>query len=323
MNLTQNCSDEQLSAIDGTRKTWIHITRIAIAFSIFSSYLLLTTIIFEIVNIRKKRTTNSLNTATKRWSEIALSFIIPICHTLVVIAFLSLLFPLFINRRNSKEFNDACAAVTVVQTWCQNLGVIFSFLMLWLRIKLFFSHRVLKTMQSRAHHITLNVIAIVMIVVCLQLAIVFSVGHTSFSCRRCMTMLNVKLDIITLTSLLLMTVLSSLCMIALAVLLIWPLKLQWHLLSGRTHVYIRQLSKRILFITILCLSTYFAATLVTLITAIVFDFENNVVQNLIYDLMLFINVLTITVSFANWRDRLFPFYQQAIAFYQLMICPRN
>jgi len=323
MNLTENCTDEVLSSIDGTLKTWTHIIRTAIAFCILSSYQLLTSIIFEVVNNRKKQTKNSPDTYTKRWIDISLSFIIPICHALVVVAFASLLFPLIVNADNLKALNDACVAFIIVETWCQNLGLIFAFLMLWLRIKLFFSNQVLKTMQSRTHHTALNVNAIVMIVACLQVAIVQSISHAKFSCGRCISVLVGNMNIITLTSLILKIVVSSLCMIFLAILLIWPLKSNWRRLSDRTHTHIRQLSKRISFITIICLSAYFAATSVTLVAAIVFDFENNIVHNLIFDLMLFINVLAITVSFSNWRDRLFPFYQQILHFISSfhILCP--
>ena len=311
MNRTENCTSE--SAIDGSIKVWTIVEITAIVFSLLSLYLLLSSILFAVMDHRKKRLKKYCRGTNDRWwVEVVLSLTIPTSHAFVLSAFATLLFPLFKTESKQKELSYACTAFTLVETWCHNLGLIFAYLMLWLRIKMFFYNKVVKTLQSKRQRVSLNIVLIVMIFACLQSAVNTStdIENIEYSCGRCVIIVTLQHRYKNLISLILMTVGTSICMVILAVLLIYPLKSNRRQLSSRTHTYIRKLSMRIFSISVVCLLVYVAAALVTLIAAVGYGFQSNVIHNLIFDLMLFLNILLITISFANWRVRLFPPYEQ-------------
>ena len=302
MESSTNCTNQSTALLQ-----WNVVEIAAAIFSLLSLYMVIASIVFEVKTKQTKREERAKSRNEYRLALI-LCFAIPTSFAFVFLSFVNILLPLLVNE-NMIEISLDCQAQTLLETWSQNLALIFAFLILWLRIKLFYWHEVLKTLQTKKERILTYVVLFVIVFACTQLTIAVSFTQSVSSCGRCIGSPDTPIQLSSYIAFsFTFSIVSSLfCLTILAVMLIRPLKSNLLHLSNRTRECIRKLSRRILMSTVASTVTFLAAASFIFVTTIGFEIGNIFISNLIYNAMLFGNNLMILLSFANWRVRFFPF----------------
>ena len=302
MELSTNCTNQSTALLE-----WNIVEIAAAIFSLLSLYMVIASIVFE-VKAKQTKCEERAKPRNKYRLALILCFAIPTSFAFVFLAFVSILLPLLVNE-NMVEMSHICQAQNLLETWNQNLASIFAFLILWLRMKLFYWHEVLKTLQTKKERILTYVVLFVIVFACTQLTIAVSFTQSVSSCGWCIgspdTPIQLSSYIVFSFTFLIVSSLFSLTI--LAVMLIRPLKSNRLHLSNRTRECIRKLSRRILISTIASTVTFLAAASFIFVTTIGVEVINLSISYLIYDAMLFGNNLIIMLSFTNWRVRFFPF----------------
>ena len=178
MELSTNCTNQSTALLQ-----WNVVKIAAAIFSLLSLYKLIASIVFEIKAKQTKREEKAKSRNEYRLALI-LCFAIPISFAFVFLAFINILLPLLVNE-NVVEISLDCQAQNLLETWSQNLALIFAFLILWLRIKLFYWHKVLRTLQTAKERILTYVVLFVIVFACTQLTIAVSFTQSVSSCGKC------------------------------------------------------------------------------------------------------------------------------------------
>jgi len=284
-----NSSDN--SYLFGTE--WAVLEAIQVFGISMSLYLFVMSLLYECkaCNVR-------VQAATNRMPKMMMSSMILFASLLVFAIFASNQLPLLAIKWSTET---ACSRYRLFTTWCQNLGMAAAFMVLWLRIRLFYSHRMMQTLRSTPNRVINYVVLLVLNGSAVQQAVYFSVHVDAIRGPddRCVA---VVLSKSVLTSLIIMAISSSLCSVTLGVLLVWPLWRNRHRMSRRTSGSVHAVSRRIIAITVVCVITYILAPLVTS----TMKHRNVVVPNTVYCIMFLANLLLVICSFADWRTRLLP-----------------
>ncbi|XP_078494180.1 uncharacterized protein LOC144749660 [Ciona intestinalis] len=273
---------------------WLWLEVLSIFFAAVTIYLLVMSIIYE-VRTRQRASRRRQNIA---YSEKFLPVTLIAAIVLTIAAFLSIQVPMLVRYEDGRI---VCNVYRIAATWFYNLGLAAVFLLLWLRIRVFYSHKIMRSLQSRMV-ITLNyVILFVVVVAALQQGGIFTFISDARYTKNIMCAYSyVGKEV--LPSIVFLTISSAVCVVTLGGLLVYPMWRHRDILSNRSAQSVRSMSRRVIVTTLLCISTYILAPLVVTMLR----HRNIVMGYFIYSIMLLANIIIVICSFTNWKSRIFP-----------------
>lgn len=230
-----------------------------------------------------------------------------------VLAVFSVLFALIRCVFDIWMLSIVCTSDTICKVYDMSTGYLYMlaigvlFFILWFRMKLFYSHPMMNIMRSRVMKVFSIIALLFLLILTLSqgpLQYVYSgTNGTKSGCR-------IDGDNWPELKLRPITVLAGILMyqVMVLLLLIVPLLKERRLASNSTKRSVQIAVRRLCFSTIFCLLVNMSICLVALS-----NFDRYLVYtNIAYDGCLLLNVLGVTYSFSDWRNRIWIFHNGTV-----------